>query len=929
MRSPSAVEGGFAGVLKSFTSIRSRNEGGWRASMTGDDRTLNDVFTGWADSQPDAPALVAEGLRPMSYAALVGATAEFRAALNARGFGRGDRIAVIHPGGADMAAALIGLWGAATAVPMNPDLSKAELEAGFRTIRIGALLTDQTPGTPARQAAGRLGIPILELISRGDGVAGSIALQGEGNGTAARPGPSQGEDIATILTTSGTTSHSKIVPIRHRNVLHNYEGYRRGLGLTPADRCLNLMPMFHSHGINPGLGLCLFSGGSTSFLRPFDLATFERVIVSLEPTWYTGAYTFHHQIQAHAERLKAAVARSRLRFARTGSGALDGKIADALERTLNIPVIQSYASTETGSVAINPPPPGRRKPGSVGLPLDPATRVVDETGVPVPTGVNGEVVLRAEAVFDGYENDPAANAEAFRDGWYRTGDRGYFDTDGYLFLTGRIKELINRGGEKIAPFEVEAALQAYPGVSAAVVFPIPHPTLGQEVGAAIVPAPGAALEARAIAAWLRSSLADFKIPRRYAFVDAIPKSATGRVVRRQLASELGLDAPPAAGTNRSGAPRRFPTALEAQLQDIWSATLGLDTVGLGEHFYDLGGDSLKAVELFLQIEAALGCRLPSAILFEAATVEAMARRIAEYSGSPCLVAVNPTGDKPPIFMIHGGDGNAVYFRNLARYLGPSQPFYALQCVGLDGREQPLTRIEDIVARYLPEIRAVQPHGPYYLAGFSFGGRVAYVLAQRLRAAGEAVALLAMLDTYAVAGEDFLGLWPALRYRMREMQRVSPRALRGYVTQRARNTLRVMAMRSPPALFGLMRRRFGDATPAVPHSLRLSPLEAHAMANRAFRPTPYDGDLVLFRAVENRADRHDGWEKLVKGCFQVCEVPGGHTDILAEPRVQVLARELARVLAETQARHGHPIGTSKRDAKGKALADRGTDIPAAV
>ncbi len=546
----------------------------------------------------------------------------------------------------------------------------------------------------------------------------------------------------------------------------------------------------------------------------------------------------------------------------------------------------------------------------------------------MPAGVNGKVALRAEAVFDGYENDPAANAEAFRDGWYRTGDRGYVDADGYLFLTGRIKELINRGGEKIAPYEVEVALQAHPGVSAAVVFPIPHPTLGQEVGAAIVAAPGVALEAREIAAWLRGSLADFKIPRRYAFVDAIPKSATGRVVRRQLANELGLDAPTAAGSIGAGAPHRFPTALEAQLQDIWAETLGRDTVGLDEDFFDLGGDSLKVVELFLQIEAALGCRLPSAILLEAGTVEAMARRIAEYNGSPCLVAVNSGGDRPPFFMIHGGDGNAVYFRNLARYLGPSQPFYALQCVGLDGRQQPLIRIEDIVDRYLPEIRAVQPHGPYYIAGFSFGGRVAYVLAQRLREAGEDVALLAMLDTYAAAGEDLLGLWPALRLRMREMQRLSPRALPGYVTQRARNTLRVMAMRSPPALYGLMRRRFGDDTPTVPHSLRLSPLEAHAMANRAFKPAPYDGDLVLFRAVENRPDRHDGWEKLVKGRFEVCEVPGGHTDILAEPRVKVLARKLDRVLAEKQALYGRSAGAVAQSGMIIGAADTGTDLSAA-
>jgi thioesterase domain-containing protein len=209
---------------------------------------------------------------------------------------------------------------------------------------------------------------------------------------------------------------------------------------------------------------------------------------------------------------------------------------------------------------------------------------------------------------------------------------------------------------------------------------------------------------------------------------------------------------------------------------------------------------------------------------------------------------------------------------------------------------------------LPELRAVQPHGPYYIAGFSFGGRVAYVMAQRLRAQGEAVALLAMLDTYALTGEDFLGLWPAMLLRLKGLRRVRLGALPGYAAARLRNVTRVLAMRLPQPVFALIRRRFGGETQAVPHALRLAPLEAHAMANRAFKPEPYDGDLVLFRAAGNRPGRHEGWDDLVKGRFEVCEVPGGHTDILAEPRVKILARELDAVLAERQARCGPPPRT---------------------
>lgn len=875
--------------------------------MLGEGRLLHEVAAGWAARQPDAPALVAEGLQPMSYAALARAMDDFRLALNVIGLGRGSRIAIVHPGGADMAAAILCLWGCATAVPFNPELALEELASEFERLRIDALLTDPSSAAVACRAAERLGLPILRLVSRDDGIAGSVALHCKEDGAATRrhftPGHAQEEDVAMILTTSGTTSLSKIVPIHQRTLRRHYDYYQRGLELTPADRCLNLMPLFHSHGINPGLGLCLYSGGSAVFLRPFDIATFERYILTLDPTWYTGAYTFQHQIHAHAERLKGAVARSKLRFARSGSGPLDGKIAGDLERMFNLPVIQSYASTETGVVAINPRPPRQRKTGSVGLPLDARTCVVDDRGARLPPGVNGEVVLHRECVFDGYEDNPDANAEAFRDGWYRTGDRGYLDEDGYLFLTGRIKELINRGGEKIAPFEIEAALLQHPGIKAAAAFPIPHPTLGEEVGAVIVAEPNVSLDAHAISAGLRAVLADFKIPRRYAFVDAIPKNPTGRVVRRQLAHDLGFDRPLGHRRNPAATRERFPTALEAQLQDMWAETLGVDAVGLNEDFFDLGGDSLKAVELFLQIEAKLGCRLPDAILFDAATVEAMARRIADYRGSPCLVRVSPQGERPPFFCVHGSDGNAVYFRNLARYLGSSQPFYALQCVGLDGLEQPLTKIEDIAARYLREIRAVQPHGPYYIGGFSFGGRVAYAMAQELRAAGEDVALLTMLDTYAVAGEDDLGIWQASLLRLRGMRRLRWRSLPGYLAARARNIGRAVAIRLPQPVFALFLNRFGGSPRSIPHSLRLTPKEAHAMANRAFEPAPYDGDLVLFRAAENRAGRHDGWADLVKGKLEVHELPGGHTDILGEPRVRVLARELGAVLRAKQALHG--------------------------
>lgn len=882
--------------------------------MTDGAGTVFEAIRRWAERLPDAPALVAEGRPPMTYGALAAAAAEFQRALNASGFGRGDRIAMVHPGGVDMALALVGVWSCATAVPLNPDYTTGELAIHFRDFRADAVLVGQDAGEATRRAAGSVGLPILRFAPAGGGAIELDFVQGARKRTADKHGDAQSEDIATILATSGTTSHSKIVPLHHRVMLVQIANYIRMHELTPDDRCLSLMPLFHGHGINSGICGPLCSGGSTSMLRPFDIDSFARCIETLNPTWYTGSYTFHHQILAHADRLKDVVARSRLRFARSGSGRLDGAAIDRLERALSIPHIQAYSSSETGLIASNPMPPAPRKPDSVGAPADAATTIVDDRGRPLPAGERGEVAVAVDKVFGGYENDPPANRAAFRSGWYRTGDEGYFDADGYLFLTGRIKEVINRGGEKIAPTEVEAALLAHPGVQAAAVFPIPHATLGEEVAAAIVWAKGVEPTEAALTAHLRTTLADFKAPRRYVFVDSIPYGPTGRVVRRQLAGELGVTAGVPARDGAAADGRKYPTALEAQLQTLWAEALRLDSVGLDDDFFLLGGDSLQAVELFLSIEAELGQRLPRAILFEAGTVASMARRIAAYSGSPCLVPIVPLGGtkggtkgdpksgRPPFFCIHGSDGNAVYFRDLGRHLDPSQPFYALQSVGLDGLEEPLTRIEDIVARYLSEIRGVQPNGPYYIGGFSFGGRVAYVMAQRLSAAGEEVALLALLDTFAHSGEDRPGIWRATLDHAKRMTRLPWRELPGFLAKRGRNVCRVVAMRLPQPVFALMRGVFSDPSREAPRSLRLSPYEAHGMASRAFVPTPYEGDAVLFSAVGNRRGRHDGWARLIKGKLEVHDLSGGHYDILGEPQVRVLARELGAVLAERQARY---------------------------
>jgi thioesterase domain-containing protein/acyl carrier protein len=528
--------------------------------------------------------------------------------------------------------------------------------------------------------------------------------------------------------------------------------------------------------------------------------------------------------------------------------------------------------------------------------------IMDEDGQILDPDQRGEVVVRGPLLFDRYENDPEANAAAFVDGWYHTGDVGYFDADGYLFLTGRLKEMINRGGQKIAPSEIDDALNAHPAVMAASAFPVPHLTLGEEVAVAVTLEAGSSVKEESLSDFLRERLAGYKMPRRYIFVDEIPKGPTGKVQRHKLAAAFGLAGGVAATT--AAAEARPATALEAKLQVLWATALGRDHVGLYDNFFLLGGDSLQAVDLFLAIEAEIGRRLPRAVLFEAGTVAEMAACIESDTPSGCVVPIQTEGERPPFFCVHDQDGHVLNFRDLARHLGTKQPFYGLQYVGLNGEEAPFTRMEDMATHYVREIRKIQPTGPYYIGGYSFGGRVAYAMAQQLRASGESVALLALLDTYYLIGQKNVGIRQWLARHCERIAKLSPREVPAYLALRVQNVMIVskvaLQSRLIPALWHIYER----LDRPVPRFLH-QPTVVNDVIRRNDRPRPYEGDVVLFQAelpASKHEEVHEGWRNLIKGGLEIRPVPGRHSDFLTEPHVCTLAAELSACLGERRERH---------------------------
>jgi len=485
---------------------------------------------------PGRPSLTFDGLRRH-----VAATV---ASLGAMGIERGDRVAIVVENGPEMASAFVAVAAGATTAPLNPAYRADEFRFYLEDLGARLLLVEAGSASPALAVARELGMGIAELSVPEGAPAGAFDLRltevpaKAGGGTAGPVGP---DDIALVLHTSGTTSRPKIVPLSQANVCASAGHIGATLALGPGDRCLNIMPLFHIHGLIAAVLSSLAAGASVHCTPGFNALKVFAWLDEVKPTWYTSVPTMHQAILARAPRNEASVKAAKLRFIRSSSSSLPPQVMTELEATFGCPVIESYGMTEAAhQMASNPLPPAPRHPGCVGIAAGPEVAIMDDAGALLAPGSIGEVVIRGPNVTKGYEANPKANAEAFTNGWFRTGDQGVMDEAGYLRLTGRLKEIINRGGEKISPREVDEVLMDHPAVAQVVTFAMPHPKLGEEVAAVVVLREGQTADEAAIRSFAATRLADFKVPRTILFMDEIPKGATGKLQRIGLAQKLGL-----------------------------------------------------------------------------------------------------------------------------------------------------------------------------------------------------------------------------------------------------------------------------------------------------------------------------------------------------------------------------------------------------
>jgi acyl-CoA synthetase (AMP-forming)/AMP-acid ligase II/thioesterase domain-containing protein len=858
------------------------------------------LVTQAAEAAPNAIAVLAPGCDALSYDRLDQVVTRVGRALARSGIGRGDRVGLVCSNGPHMATSFLSITSRAACAPLNPGYRASEFEFYLEDLRPRAVVIEAGLDSAVRDVAAARHIPVFELVRAPLAPAGDIDISGPALGDAGDPSPPDEGDVALLLHTSGTTSRPKLVPLTHANLYASACHIARSLGLTPDDRVLNVMPLFHIHGLVASVLASLSRGASVVCCPGFVAPKFFDWIEAFRPTWYTAVPTIHQAVLARLESHRDIVATHRLRFIRSCSSALAPSLMHEMEAAFRVPVIEAYGMTEAShQMASNPLPPGAHKPGSVGVAAGPEIAVMDDAGELLASGTEGEVVIRGPNVTPGYVANPDANRAAFTNGWFRTGDKGYLDPDGYLFLSGRRKEIINRGGEKIAPREIDEVLLTHPDIGQAVAFAVPHARLGETVAAAVVLKPGRTPAERDLRAFAAERLADFKVPERILFLDEIPKGPSGKIQRIGLAARLGVDAiPPAAA---APAPFVAPRSrIEQEVAAAFADTLGIERAGLHDHFFDHGGDSLLAEALLVRIRAVAGAELPMLTFLEDPTVAGVCANIPragfdrpERPGGALRYIVKP-GPGRPLFCFPGSSNDILGFFRLARRLGHDQPVIAFRFPAT------ISALEELASRYVREVLDAQPDGAYRLVGLCAGGFVAYEVARQLSAGGRTVDLLAVLDCYnhdwgarltrpARAGYRIDLLRRRASYQWSALRKAGVGGAVGHLRGRLGAFAETFRQRAHERTIGWTGRAGRRAFPAS------DPATAIRKAAARYAPGVFAGRLDLFRAEEPRVDGYAypdmGWQGLARHGIAVHDVPGGHQTLLAEPSLQVIAGRL--------------------------------------
>jgi oxalate---CoA ligase len=836
---------------------------------------IGDFIRRNAQNTSSAPALVSVDGGFVTWQQLLAQLEKTRASLSLLGLGGGDCVALALPNGPVLAQTFLSVAACATCAPLNLAYNADELAFYLRNVGARAIIISDSTPKPIIDVAAGGGLHVIKIQAASQ-LYGIFDLISDTSPDRRNIGSVTPDSIALLLHTSGTTASPKLVPLSHCSLMASASGTAAWLKLSPGDRCLNVMPLFHIHGLIGGLLSALICGGSSVCPPNFQPGQFFRWLTDTQATWYTAVPTMHRAIVDRTRDCSEALSGHQLRFIRSCSAPLPPAVFDELKSAFNVPIIEAYGMTEAAhQIASNPLPPGIQKPGTVGLPTGPEVRIANQAGDLLKNGTVGEVVIRGDTVMTGYRGNASANNDAFVKGWFRTGDLGRLDQDGYLILVGRLKDQVNKGGMKISPLEVEEALLKHPNVSEAAAFGVSHPTLGETIGAAVVFHPAATATVAELRNFLRGRLAQFKIPHCILLLDQLPKGPTGKLQRKQLSEIFQLQTP--APPSVSAAEDR----LEVEIATIWSKLLEHKPIDYNDDFFEIGGDSLLAVAMLLEIERLIGQPVPETILFEAPTIRQLARHLnnpTELAGK-ALIEVQDGADKRPFIFFHGNIAGGYYTRRLCKLLGPDQRFIAVVPHGIDAAPLP-SSIEEMAAQRLPKILEIQPGGPFRLGGYCSGGLVAFELARLLTLARHEVEFVVMVDSPTFNARPIVRTLRDSAERVSGLFNANPSSRSDAVASAIDTAWRFASKaeclpRTPPAermerILGSWRRRVVDVSPSVSGSKEDELEKQYTRRLRRYVPAPLNVPIVYFSA------EYSGYPlKHLTAELTVIKIPGGH------------------------------------------------------
>ncbi len=809
-----------------------------------------------------------------------------------------DRIVILAQNDIDMGLLLLPVMDAAVLIPINPDMAQEKFEYYYDLLRVSYILTDDPLCAGYKAAENkRLGIIHFDISGERDEILCKVRMVKKAD-REKEIQPPQTPEFIIVRTTSGTTSTPKIVP----NTYLSHDASRRrkikAYDYNSSSIVLLTKRVYNTLATDEML-IVLYVGGMIIIGDGFNHGEFLDLINNYRVTMVTIPPAILASFADYAEKNNLKLNTTHLKYIRAGGAPISKSLKDRIEVIMNAPVIKSYGMSETKNLVTTYKAPKGDKEGSAGVTTGSEIKIL-----------NNEIMVRSDTVFKGYENPEIDNNEYFTEGWFHTGDMGYIDNDGYIFITGRIKEMINRGGEKISPYEVESTIISHKDIKDAAVFPYPNNYGSEDAGAVITLVERKELNLTELRNYLTGKILPYKMPTLLYIVDKIPKSENDKVQRkllynqiREMYPNINNDIYYDDGVNL--------TLTEKSIRRIWKNVLKKSNIKLDDSFTALGGDSLNGAVVLSEIELKFNVRLPVNTLFEGGTIRKIAELIEAEKikkiNYKFLVPVKASGNMKPLICVHSGIGDAVTYRHIGRNMEKDRPVYALR-FRTKGTTWPLPLSFEYLSRqYVDEIKRMDPKGPYYLCGNCWGGVLAFKIASMLKRDGCKVGMLAMFDSAPknemakarIKEHESLFKWikKTISESLSQLKHHTFKEKILLIIRKFKNVINLVRLVQAKKIYRLASKRnikiLGKFTGKA---------GALGYAYQEYKPEFYDDRLYYFKALKGRSQNiknREYWSGMA-GDFQCIEMNCHHNDMIIGEDSKILTKTLSEIMRKMNA-----------------------------